>query len=132
MVRQQLLVGGHHRLAQLDRPEHQFPRRLYATDDLDHDIDFRILDHRSGVAGEDIVSQVETSVLRGRADGNSGYVQLEPDAGGDRLALAPDQLDQSRSHVATAEESDAHVAHGRPPYRPPSGAGPDFGAGRAG
>ena len=46
------LVGGHHVLAVGDGPEHQFKRRGVAADQLDDDLDLRVVHHREGVVAD--------------------------------------------------------------------------------
>ena len=53
-VGEQLLVGGDHRLARLERVEDQLAGGLDAADDLDHDVDVGVGHDRGGVVGEDV------------------------------------------------------------------------------
>ena len=105
-VGEQLLVGGHDRLAGPQRGHDQPARRLDPTDHLDHEVDVGIDDDAVRVAGEDAVGELDIALARHVADRDPR--DLEPHAGSrlDRLGLPADELHQRRSDVAAAEHTD--------------------------
>ena len=106
---------AYYAVAALQRLEDEAPGRLDAPDDLDHDIDVGVVDHRLGVGGENAGRQYDRA-FPGQAVHRHG-AEREADAGAslDVVAVAQDQLGQRRSNVAAAQQPDPDLSwlHGR-------------------
>ena len=61
-VGEQLLVGGHDRLACPQRRDDQLARRLDATDHLDDEVDVGVDDDTVRVAGEDAIGELDVTL----------------------------------------------------------------------
>ena len=70
-VGQQLLVGGHHRLAGLERVGDQLTGGLDAAEHLDHQVDRGVGDDAAGLGGEDVGGEVDATLLGQAADGDA-------------------------------------------------------------
>ena len=106
-VGEQLLVGGHHRLARLQGGEHQLPGRLDAAHDLDDDVDVGIGDDRPGVVGEHVGGQLDVAAAGRVPDGDTGDLEVEPGARRDGGPLAGHEGDERGADGAAAEHADA-------------------------
>ena len=104
VVGQQLLVGGHHRLAGAQGGEGQLPGRLDAADDLDHQVDVGVAGHRRGVGGEHAVGQGDATVAGEAAHRHPGHLEADPGALGDGVAPLGEQPHEGGADVAAAEE----------------------------
>ena len=110
VLREELLVGGDHRLASLERGELERARRLDAADQLDHHADRGIVQkvaevgrrahpgrHQGATFGRELADRAQRHVLAGRqADLVGAFVQQAPDAG---------------THGPVAHKSDTHLFH---------------------
>ncbi len=106
-VGQQLLVAGDHRLARLERGEHQLACRLDAADDLDDDVDLGVDHDPGGVEREHVLGQLDRTLLGQAPHRHTGHLEEHPGAGGDGVAAAVDEIDQRRADVAAAQQTDA-------------------------
>ena len=88
----------------------QLPGRLDAADDLDDEVDVRVVDDVEGVAGEDAGAELDVAVARQVADGDPGDLQLDAGARLDLLGLGGDEADERGADVAAPEDADADDA----------------------
>ncbi len=110
VLREELLVGGHHRLAGGEGGELDGARRLDAADQLDDDVDGGVGDelgevgrdvharrHLGAALGRQLADRAQAHVLAGRqADLVGAFVQQPPDAG---------------AYRAVPHKSDADLVH---------------------
>ena len=107
-VGQQLLVAGDDGLARAQRALDQAAGRLDAADDLHHEVDRGVVDHRLGVGGEQGGVELTGPFLGDRADGHPGQLQLHAAGGGDGGPAFVQQLDEGTTDDAATQESDSH------------------------
>ena len=102
---QQGLVGGDHVLAVFDGGQHQFLGHGVAADELDDDVDVRVLDHREGVVGDprlaagDRVGQIQVAV------GHGGDLDGPAGAAGDFLSVAGEDGPGAATDGADAQQA---------------------------
>jgi hypothetical protein len=116
----QCLVGGDHVLAVLDCLEHQLTRRRVTADQLDDDLDLRILDHREGVVA-DSADRLEPMdplriirARRGMRDFNAA-----PRAPRDLGRVARQHGHRAAADRSQTQKSDLHRFHACPLVRRP-------------
>ena len=124
-VREQLLVRGDNRLAVLECREDQLARRLDAADDLDDEVDRRILDDFRGVAGEQALGDRHGALTRQVAHGDTCDLEAQARASLDGSRALFDEPDERAADVATTEDADADgLAHACSRYRAGAAIGP--------
>ena len=103
VVGEERLVGGDHVLAGGERLEDERARRLEAADQLDHDLDLRVVEHPVGVADQRQPRQVEP-LARPRQVGVGDAAKHEPAARAllHLGAVALQDLDDAAAHRAEA------------------------------
>jgi hypothetical protein len=110
VLRQQLLVGGHHVLAGPEGAELEVERRASPSDELDDDLDLRVL--------EDVLDpRRQERAIKLRVAEARVLLQDAPErdllAGRQRdvLGVLLEQLAHAGPHRAVAEEPDAYLVH---------------------
>ena len=106
---QDLLVGGHHRLAARQSRQQQLPGGVDAADELHHDVDLGMAHHGRGVAGEQVGRHAGAGTVR-RANRDRDGHELGAAAGGDLGAPLLQKL-----HERSADRAAAQDAHADPP-----------------
>jgi hypothetical protein len=113
LVRDQLLVGRDHRLAELQGPPHQRRGEAATPHDLDDQVDVVGLDHRHRIVGVDLGRQGQVADLGEVADGHPGDLQPSAGAGGQVLGAAVEDGGDAAADGAAAEQADADdTVHG--------------------
>ena len=87
-VGQQLLVGRDDRLAGGERGEDERAGRFDAADDLDDEVDGRVVHDLVGVMGETVGGEVDVAILGQVADGDLGHLDLDAGPGLDGVGVA--------------------------------------------
>ena len=113
--REQRLVRGDHMLAVGDRLQHQLARDAIAADQLDHDVDRRVVDHFPGVGGDcgpvsDQLPRPREILVRDLDDADAA-----PGAALDFLLVAREHVPGAAADRAYAQQPDAdriHFSHG--------------------
>ncbi len=115
VVGEQRLVGGDHVLAGGERLQDEGPRRLEPADQLDHDMDRRIVENPRGVRRHRQPGQVEAFAAAGDVDVGD-RAELQPAAGAllEGGALRVEELHDAGADRAEAEQSDPDFVHERP------------------
>jgi hypothetical protein len=109
------LVGGDHVLARRERLEDERARRLEAPDQLDDDLDLRVVEGLVGVGHQGELRQVEP-LARPLHVGLGDAVKHEP-AARPLLhlgAMGLQHFDHAAAHRAESEKGDLDVGHVRP------------------
>ena len=108
----QRLVGGHDALAGAERGEHDVARDTGAADQLDDDVERRVVDEREGVGRARSPGEAELGearLARGRRTRTSSM--STPARRAEVLAVPAQDLDDAASDGAQADEADANGAH---------------------
>ena len=92
MVGEELLVPGDDRFAGLECVKDELACRLDAADDLDHEIDIGVVHDRCGVGREQRLVDGDWTILRDRAHGDAGDLEVEPGALRDVGTASVDEL----------------------------------------
>jgi hypothetical protein len=111
---QQRLVGGDHMLAGGDGLEHQRARDAVAADQLDHDVDRRLGDHRARIGHHP--HALARRRARARSTSRSATIAISiaaPGAAPDLLAVALQHAEGAAADGADAEQADLDGLHGR-------------------
>ena len=104
----ELLVGGDHRLAAHQRLDDEAAGGLDAADDLHHDVDVGVVDHRSGVVGEAPARQRQVAVLGEVVHRHPGHLERHAGARLDHVGVVVDEAHECTTHVTTAEDPDPY------------------------
>src|SRR6185295_13523598 len=113
-VGQQLLVGGDHGLARLQRRGDQLARRLDPADYLDDQVDRGIGYDRVSVAGEHAFGQIDIAFAAEVANGDRTHLEAHASTGFDGGLLRHHQIDEGGTDVAAPQNTDPHkLGHGR-------------------
>ena len=104
----ELLVRGDHGLAAHERFDDEAPGRFDAADDLHHDVDVGIVDHRRGVVGEAPARQRQVAVLGEVVHRHPGHLERHPGARLDHVGVVVDEAHERAAHVTAAEDPDPY------------------------
>src|SRR5690606_17010919 len=105
----QCLVGGHHVLAILDGLEHQLLGNGVATDELDDDIDFRVVDQLEDVGGDGCSAGIALRV--GVTRGNLGNDNAPPGTAGNLLGITFEYIEGTATDGTQATDAHFHRFH---------------------
>jgi hypothetical protein len=112
MLGDELLVGGDHVLARLQRCFHEGSRGLDAADDLDHHPDIGVVEQVLGVRGQQLGRQPGRVALRGvyvcHLAQMDRYARLPTQV----LDLLGEQLDDPAADGSAADDSDSDLTGG--------------------
>ncbi len=111
MHRQQGLVGRDHVLAGLDRFQDQLPGHAVAADQLDHDVDLGVGDHRARVAHDlDAVAHDRAGSCRIEIR-HHGDLDAAAGTAADLFLIALEDVEHAAAHGACTEQADLDGFH---------------------
>ena len=110
----QCLVGGDHVLAILDGLEHQLLGNGVATDQLDDDIDFRVVDQFEDVGGDGCSAGIALRV--GVTRGNLGNDNAPPGTAGNLLGITFEYIEGTATDGTQATDAYFHRFHAETPH----------------
>ena len=110
----QRLVCGDHMLAVVDGLEHQFMGQGVAADQLDNDIDFRVIHHIEDIVGQSDTGRVVLGL--GRADSNLGNFNTATGTTGNLLSITLEYIQGAATDGAQPTDAYFHRFHAAIPH----------------
>ncbi len=79
--------------------------RFDAPDHLHHDVDVRVRHDRAGIGGEDVPGHGHVAFAGEASDRHGGHLEVQPGSGSDAPGVVHQQVSESASYVAAAEQA---------------------------